>query len=193
MTKPTERDRQIAKRIFDAVHESCGLVSCDTGADIGWAPEEAIPIIAELLAESRAEIIGQTLTDAAKLTETLDQRHHDIPARIRAMNPDAIRRAEEHDAVGPNDWGWFPVLGEANEAAAILASGQADDTDALFAESQRDCRDRASRQPTNDEDVASEQAPTAMCSKCGGKTWQLINGLCEKCSPLINAAENASQ
>jgi hypothetical protein len=29
------------------------------------------------------------------------------------------------------------------------------------------------------------------CSKCGGKTWQLGNGLCEKCDPDVNAARSA--
>lgn len=30
--------------------------------------------------------------------------------------------------------------------------------------------------------------PPLQCSKCGGRTWQTDNGLCEKCSPNMNSA-----
>ena len=55
----------LAEKLFDAVHESCGLVSCDTGADVGWAPEEAIPTMDEVIAayfEPLAERVKQTRT-----------------------------------------------------------------------------------------------------------------------------------
>lgn len=40
----------LAGELHDQVHEACGLVSLN-GADVGWAPEEGIPIIAQALRE----------------------------------------------------------------------------------------------------------------------------------------------
>ena len=34
--------------------------------------------------------------------------------------------------------------------------------------------------------------PQQICSKCGKKTWSTTNGLCDRCSPNVNAAPNAS-
>lgn len=55
-----ESAEEFAGKLFDAVHESCGLVSCDTGADVGWAPEEAIPAMAVLI-ESRDHKLTEEL------------------------------------------------------------------------------------------------------------------------------------
>lgn len=39
---------KLAGELHDQVHEACGLVSLN-GTDVGWAPEEGIPLIAEAL------------------------------------------------------------------------------------------------------------------------------------------------
>lgn len=48
--KETPNFMEIAGQLHDQVHEVCGLVAMD-GKDVGWAPEEGIPMIAAALKE----------------------------------------------------------------------------------------------------------------------------------------------
>ena len=47
----TDEHRRLAAELHDRVHERAALVTTN-GVDVGWAPEDAIPMLAEALAEA---------------------------------------------------------------------------------------------------------------------------------------------
>jgi hypothetical protein len=83
---------EFAGQLHDAAHEVGALISMD-GKDIGWAPEEAIPAMAELIAARDAEWGERVEQRVTQIENVWKSRNSEL---YRQVLMGRILEAEQH-------------------------------------------------------------------------------------------------